>query len=40
MAETPTLNLNKNLKEFAGTLANTFRWQISSSFLHGAIGAI
>ena len=40
MAETPTLTLNKHLKEFAGTLANTARWQLSSSFLHGAIGAI
>jgi len=28
------------MKEFLGTIANTARWQLSSSFLHGAIGSI
>lgn len=40
LAETPVLSLNSKMKEFAGTLANTFRWQMSSSFLHTAIGSI
>jgi hypothetical protein len=28
------------VKEFATTLANTARWQISSSVLHGFMGAL
>ena len=40
LAETPVLTLNTKMKEFLGTIANTARWQLSSSFLHGAIGSI
>jgi hypothetical protein len=28
------------MKEFATTLANTARWQLSSSILHGFMGAV
>jgi hypothetical protein len=32
--------MNAKLKEFGTTLANTARWQISSSILHGFMGAV
>lgn len=39
-AERPVIKINARLKEFSTTLANTARWQISSSVLHGFMGAI
>lgn len=39
-AEVPLKRSNALLKEFGTTLANTARWQISSSLLHGIIGAM
>lgn len=39
-ADRPMLALNAKMKEFATTLANTARWQISSSILHGFMGAV
>lgn len=38
--QTPLRRTNGLLKEFGTTLANTARWQISSSVLHGFMGAI
>ena len=38
--ETPLRRSNGLLKEFGTTLANTARWQISSSVLHGFMGAV
>jgi hypothetical protein len=34
------IGINSKLKEFGTTLANTARWQISSSVLHGFMGAV
>lgn len=39
-AELPLKRSNALLKEFGITLANTARWQISSSILHGFMGAV
>ena len=39
-AEVPIKRTNALLKEFANTLANTARWQISSSIIHGFTGAL
>ena len=39
-AEVPIRQSNKLLSEFATTLKNTARWQISSSILHGFIGSL
>lgn len=39
-AEVPLKQTNNLLSEFATTLKNTARWQISSSILHGFMGAI
>lgn len=39
-AETPVRNINGQLNEMWTTLKNTARWQISSSVLHGFMGAI
>jgi TP901 family phage tail tape measure protein len=39
-ADTPVTRVNAKLKELGTTLANTARWQISSSILHGFMGAI
>lgn len=39
-AELPLKRSNALLKEFGTTLANTTRWQISSSILHGFMGAV
>jgi hypothetical protein len=36
----PTRKVNKALEEMMTTLKNTARWQISSSILHGFMGAI
>ena len=40
MAEVPLKRTNGLLAEFATTLKNTARWQLSSSILHGFIGSI
>ena len=39
-AETSTVRVNKKMQEFATTLKNAARWQISSSILHGLMGAV
>lgn len=39
-AELPLKRTNSLLKEFGITLANTARWQISSSILHGFMGSL
>lgn len=39
-AEAPALRLTKRMNEFATTMKNTVRWQISSSVLHGFLGTI
>ena len=39
-AEVPLKRSNALLQQFGTTLANTARWQLSSSLLHGFIGAV
>ena len=39
-SEAPLIRCNQKLKEFGVTLANTARWQLSSSMLHGFMGAV
>ena len=39
-AEVPALKLNKTLSNFLTTLANTAKWQLSSSIIHGLQGAL
>ena len=39
-ADTPVTRVNKKLAEMGTTLKNTARWQISSSILHGFMGAV
>ena len=39
-ADSSALNLGKKLKDLGTSLANTARWQISSSLLHGFMGAV
>ena len=39
-ADSSALNLGTKIKELGTTLANTARWQISSSLLHGFMGAV
>ena len=39
-AEAPLKRTNKLLDEFKTTLANTARWQLSSSLLHGFMGSL
>ena len=39
-AEVPLKRTNGLLKEFKTSLANTVRWQLSSSMLHGFMGAV
>lgn len=39
-AETPIISMNAHMQEFFTTLKNTARWQISSSILHGFMGAL
>ena len=39
-AETSTVRVNKKMQEFATTLKNAARWQVSSSILHGLMGAV
>ena len=40
LADQPMLKINSKLKEFATTMKNTVRWQLSSSMLHGFMGAM
>ena len=39
-ADTPVTRVNKKLAEMGTTLKNTIRWQLSSSMLHGFMGAV
>ena len=39
-AEAPLIRCSQRVKELGTTLANTARWQLSSSILHGFMGAI
>lgn len=39
-ADNSTFTLNKKIKELGTTLRNTIKWQISSSMIHGFMGAI
>lgn len=39
-ADRPLISLNSKLKEFSTTMANTIRWQASSSLLHGMMGTM
>ena len=39
-ADQPMLRINSKLKEFGTTMANTVRWQLSSSLLHGFMGGL
>lgn len=39
-AEAPVTRVNKRLSEFATTLKNTARWQLSSSLIHGFMGTL
>jgi hypothetical protein len=38
-AEVPLIRVNEKLSEMWTTMKNTARWQISSSILHGFMGA-
>lgn len=40
LAEAPTTRVNKKLAEMGTVLKNTVRWQISSSIIHGFMGAV
>lgn len=40
LSETPMLRLSSRMKEFGTTLANTAKWQLSSSMIHGFMGTI
>jgi hypothetical protein len=40
MAEMPLMRTNKLISELWSTMKNTVRWQLSSSALHGFIGAL
>ena len=40
LAEVPIKKVNNTLSQFATTLANTARWQLSSTVLHGFMGAL
>ena len=39
-AEAPLVRCSQKLKEFSTTLANTARWQLSSSILHGFMSSV
>ena len=39
-AETPMIRVSTRMKEFGVTLANTVKWQLSSSVIHGFMGSI
>lgn len=38
-AEVPMVRMNKTIQNFMTTLANTAKWQVASSMIHGVIGA-
>lgn len=40
LAERPVITMNEKMGQFLTTLKNTVNWQISSSILHGFMGAI
>ena len=40
LADQPMFRISNRMKEFAVTMKNTVKWQLSSSMLHGFIGAI
>lgn len=40
MAEIPMLRMSSRMKEFGTTLANTAKWQLSSSMIHGFMGTV
>jgi len=40
LADQPMLKISNRLNEFATTMKNTARWQLSSSMLHGFMGAV
>lgn len=40
LADQPMLRISKRMQEFAVTMKNTVKWQLSSSMLHGFMGAI
>ena len=40
LADQPMLRVSKRMQEFAVTMKNTVKWQLSSSMLHGFMGAI
>ena len=39
-AEASTIRLTKGMRDFITTMKNTVKWQISSSMMHGLMGAI
>ena len=39
-AEVSTVRLTKGMRDFVNTMKNTVKWQISSSMMHGLMGAI
>lgn len=39
-AEAPIFRVNSKIKELGVTLANTARWQLSSSIVHGLVGGV
>lgn len=40
LADQPMFRISNRMKEFAVTMKNTIKWQLSSSMLHGFMGAI
>ena len=40
MADQPMITLNARLQDFLTTVKNTVKWQISSSMIHGVMGAL
>ena len=40
LADQPMFRISNRMKEFAVTMKNTVKWQLSSSMLHGFMGAI
>ena len=40
LADQPMLRVSKRMQDFAVTMKNTVKWQLSSSMLHGFMGAI
>ena len=40
LADQPMFRISNRMKEFAVTMKNTIKWQLSSSMLHGFMGAV